>query len=105
MTMTMTNKHDDDELMADGQTLRVPLMMRDSMRCGFRDVTDAKQQLRDAVDAYRAEMSSAWQRPLNRCDAAPPAGRSHQTDGLLLTRDEAYRRYVDDMSNGWRTRL
>ena len=74
----MTKTKDDDKILKDGERVRVPLTMMDSVqksvyadalshhaslyKPGYRFVTDseAKQRIDDAHAAYREELSNRW---------------------------------------------
>jgi hypothetical protein len=119
-------RHDDDGVLRDGQSLRVPMTMMDGLdpiqrsvrdasthrpgfraadhRPGFRTLTDtgAADHAREQayIDADRA-LCDAWRTPppvgLTRRDDAPPTGEHFET-----ALADAHRDYHHDLVNAWR---
>lgn len=100
----MNRRDDDDEVMRDGQRVRVPLTMMDSMqraiaqsatfdaalhRPGYRFGDPAEQAVRDAVRITReAMLADAWRTPAT---VAPVADAATGRNG-----------YLDRLENGWK---
>jgi hypothetical protein len=84
---------DDDDVLRDGQTLRVPLYMRDGMSDIQREVADAKA-MRDAAKRFGLHDASALHRP----------GPRFLTDQAARARvEQARAEGIKDMCDAWRT--
>ena len=118
----------DDDLLRDGQRLRVPMFAMDSMqlsesahlarvhdgtgdsglamhRPGFR-VTDAPRsdELQRAHDAYERELTTAYRRGARKEDVVPGAPKASGSDAMPADDIEtAYRLYCEEISQAWRT--
>jgi hypothetical protein len=105
---------DDDDVVADGESVRVPLFMRDHQP-GYRGVSDAKvrdaqRMARDARQTWIRDLSSAWRTPHK--DASEPDAaearlrrhlRSEPDDDAQVRRDRAWKSYCDQLSTAWQT--
>jgi hypothetical protein len=115
-----------DDLLRDGQRLRVPMFAMDSMqrggsprlprvhdgtgnsgfhRSGFR-VTDAPpwDELQRAYDAYQRELTTAWRRGAGKEDVVPDAPKALGNDAMPVDDIEtAYRLYAEEISRAWKT--
>jgi hypothetical protein len=113
----------DDDLLRDGQRLRVPMFATDGMqrdasphlprvhdgtgdsglamhRPGFR-VSDAplSDALQRAYDAYEYELTTAWRRGAGKEDAVPEAPKVSGNDAMPVDDIEsAYRLYAEEIS-------
>jgi hypothetical protein len=118
----------DDDLLRDGQRLRVPMFTMDSTqrsesaqpprvhdgtgdsglamhRPGFR-VTDAppSDELHRAHDAYQRELTTAWRRGAGKEVAVPHAPKASGNDAMPVDDIEiAYRLYAEEISQAWKT--
>jgi hypothetical protein len=118
----------DDDLLRDGQRLRVPMFAMDSMqrtatahvgrvhdgtgdsglamhRPGFR-VTDAPQsdEMQRAHDAYEHELTTAWRRGARKESVVPDAPKASSNDAMPVCDIEtAYRLYAEEISQAWNT--
>jgi hypothetical protein len=115
-----------DELLRDGQRLRVPLFAMDSAprgasprlprvhdgtgasgfnRPGFR-VSDAppSDELQRARDAYEHELTTAWRRGAGKEDVVPDAPKASSRDAMPVDDIETvYRLYAEEISQAWKT--
>jgi hypothetical protein len=117
-----------DDLLRDGQRLRVPMFAMDSMqrsesahlarvhdctgdsglamhRPGFR-VTDAplSDELQRTRDAYEHDLTTAWERGAGKEDVVPDAPRASANDAMPVSDIEtAYRLYCEEISQAWKT--
>jgi hypothetical protein len=117
-----------DELLRDGQRLRVPMFTMDSIqrgvsphfprvhdgtgdsglamhRPGFR-VSDAPRsdELQRARDAYEYELTTAWRRGVGKEDVVPDAPKASGNDAMPADDIEtAYRLYAEEISKAWKT--
>jgi hypothetical protein len=113
-----------DELLRDGQRLRVPMFAMDSVqasprlprvhdgtgdsgltmhRPGFR-VTDAplSDELQRARDAYEHDLTTAWRRAAGK-DVVPDALKASGNDAMPVDDIEtAYRLYAEEISQTWK---
>jgi hypothetical protein len=110
----MARRHDDDETLRDGQTMRVPMMMRDGSP--NRDLTplqleiarasrqrDARQNHMTIVDALGRSDQLHLRRPGARYFSADGHGVEHAVQQTLRAiRDEAYASASADASNAWK---
>jgi hypothetical protein len=118
----------DDDLLRDGQRLRVPMFAMDSMqrgasprlprvhdgtgdsglamhRPGFR-VTDAppSDELQRARDAYEHDLRTAYRRGAGKKDVVPDAPKASGNDEMPVDDIEtAYRLYAEEISQAWKT--
>ena len=118
----------DDDLLRDGQRLRVPMFAMDSAQCsasahlarvhdgtgdsdlamhrpGFR-VSDAppSDELQRAHDAYERDLTTAWRRGAGKEGAVPDSPRGSGTDAVPVDDIEtAYRLYAEEISQAWKT--
>jgi hypothetical protein len=125
MKRRYTEIHHDD-LLRDGQKLRVPMFAMDSMqssesahlsrvhdgtgdsglamhRPGFR-VTDASlsDALQRAYDAYERELTAAWC-GVGKEDVVPDAPKASGNDAMPVSDIEtAYRLYCEEISQAWK---
>jgi hypothetical protein len=81
----MKHRYEDDDMLNDGQTGRVPLMLRDALtsglhRPGFRvadaGLRDARQEARDA---YEHGLTNAWRTGDKKVTQRDPQGRLMST--------------------------
>ena len=113
--MTTRTDDEDDKIARDGQTVRTPLMLMDSVqrsvagktvlidtvghRPGGLPMTDADMQRRRALHmTYDTMVSQRWRTPevtSNQSDVGRPTG-----DARL----EAHARYQERITNAWRHR-
>jgi hypothetical protein len=117
-----------DDLLRDGQRLRVPMFAMDSARCspsprlprvhdgtgdsgfamhrpGFR-VSDAppSDELQRAYDAYEQGLTTAWRRGAAKEDVVPDAPKASGTDAMPVDDIEtAYRLYAEEISQAWKS--
>jgi hypothetical protein len=118
----------DNDLLQDGQRLRVPMFAMDSAqrtvsshlprvhdgtgdsglamhRPGFR-VTDAPQsdELQRAREAYLHDLTTAWRHGAGKQDVAPEAPKTSGNDAVTVPDIEtAYRLYAEEISQAWKT--
>jgi hypothetical protein len=116
----------DDDLLRDGQRLRVPMFAMDSMqrsasprlprvhdgtgdsgfhRPGFR-VSDAppSDELQRAQDAYEYDLTTAWRRGAGNERVVPDAPKALGNDAMPVDDIEtAYRLYAEEISEAWKT--
>jgi hypothetical protein len=118
----------DDDLLHDGQRLRVPMFAADSMqrgasphlprvhdgtgdsgfamhRPGFR-VTDTppSEELQRAHDAYVQDLTTAWRRGVGKEGTVPDAPKKSSRDAVpVIDIDTAYRLYAEEISQAWKT--
>ena len=116
----------DDDLLRDGQRLRVPMFAMDSMqrdasphlprvhdgtgnssfhRPGFR-VTDApiSDALQRAYEDYEHDLTTAWRRGAGKEDAVLDAPKASGNDATPVDDIEtAYRLYAEEISQAWKT--
>ena len=122
----MKRRYYDDQLLRDGQRLRVPMFAMDSARrdaspClprvhgigdsrlamhrpGFR-VTDAplSDELQRAYDAYEQGLTTAWRRGVGKEDIVPDAPKASGNDAMPVDDIEtAYRLYAEEISQAWK---
>jgi hypothetical protein len=114
-----------DELLRDGQRLRVPMLAMDGMqrgvsahfarihdgtgdssfhRPGFR-VTDAppSDDLQRAHEAYERELTTAWERGAGKKGVVPDAPKASGNDAMPVDDIEtAYRLYAEEISQAWK---
>lgn len=94
------HRFDDDGLLRDGQSIRVPMFLMDGSapddlalhRPGTRTAMDADLRSANAYQHYVTRMNDAWRSPPA---AAPPA---RTTDAAEAGRD----RYVASLADAWR---
>jgi hypothetical protein len=115
-----------DDLLQDGQRLRVPMFAMDSMqrggsthlprvhdgngdsgfhRPGFR-VSDAppSDELQIAREDYLHDLTTAWRRGAGKEDVVPDAPKASGNDAMPVDDIEtAYRLYAEEISQAWRT--
>jgi hypothetical protein len=117
-----------DDLLRDGQKLRVPMFAMDSVqrgasshlarvhdgtgdsglamhRPGFR-VTDAplSDALQRAYDAYEHDLTTAWRRGAGKEGAMPDAPKASGNDAMPADDIEtAYRLYAEEISRAYKT--
>jgi hypothetical protein len=115
-----------DDLLRDGQRLRVPMFAMDSAqrgaslhlprvhdgtgdsgfhRPGFR-VTDSppSEELQRAHDAYVQDLTTAWQRGAGTENVMPDAPKASGNDAMPVDDIEtAYRLYAEEISQAWKT--
>jgi hypothetical protein len=117
-----TVRRDDDEhdVVADGESVRGPLMLKDGWpnRSGFVSVNspavrDAQRMARDARQAWIKRMCDAWRMPVSvtpvkdaaEPDAAEALLRRHlgtePDDDAQARRDRAYADYCARVSQAW----
>lgn len=119
----------DDDLLRDGQRLRVPMFAMDNAirrtataplgrvhdgtgdsgfamhRPGFR-VTDAplSDELQHAREAYERDLTTAWRRDAGKEDIVPDAPKASVSDAMPVDDIEtAYRLYAEEISQAWKT--
>ena len=118
----------DDDLLRDGQRLRVPMFAMDSAqrgasphlprvhdgtgdsglamhRPGFR-VTDAppSDELQHAREDYLRDLTTAWRRGAGKADVVPDAPEASGSDATPVDDIEAaYRLYAEEISQAWKT--
>jgi hypothetical protein len=118
----------DDDLLRDGQRLRVPMFTMDSAQCGpsprlprvhdgtgdaglalrrpgFR-VTDApiSDAVQRAYEDYEHDLTSAWRHGAGKEDVVPNAPRASGKDAMPVDDVEAaYRLYAEEISQAWKT--
>jgi hypothetical protein len=118
----------DDDLLRDGQRLRVPMFAMDSAqrgasprfarvhdatgdsglamhRPGFR-VTDAplSDELQRAHDAYEHELTTAWRRGAGKKDVVPDPPKASGNDATPVDNIEtACRLYAEEISQAYKT--
>jgi hypothetical protein len=108
-------KNDDDDIIQDGKSIRVPIHMMDGMdevqravagvpafdaaahRPGYRSMIDTAAERRATYDDYKARLSSAWRTPV--ADAPLPKPDASATDP---DRDAEYEAMKDRLQNAWR---
>jgi hypothetical protein len=101
-------KPEDDDEVADGGSVRVPLFLSDSARPLL--TADAATRMRIAArDQYIARTSDAW-RHLRSVDAHEPSifsppdvTSSKKPDDEEAMRETAYEQYKQNLSNAWRS--
>jgi hypothetical protein len=105
-------KIDGKDVLEDGESVRVPLMLCDSRqfdatghRPGFAPITDAVQQQRQQTrDRYISELTNSWrvpaQRPMTTEDAKKPKFGSFADANQR--RSAAYDAYVKRIGEAWR---
>lgn len=119
---------DDVRVVRDGERIRVPLQMMDSVQrsifdtfgpwryddaadplalhqSGPRFVDAAQQEVRDkAYDEYVEGLTTAWQKPPIGSAAAAPAWPSPRSDRHTVDAcEQAYAEYVARLCDAWRT--
>lgn len=112
----------DDDLLRDGQRLRVPMFAMDSAhlprvhdgtgdsglamhRPGFR-ITDAlpSDELQRAREDYLQDLTTAWRRGAGKKDVVPDAPKVSGNDATPVDDIEtAYRLYAEEISQAWKT--
>ena len=121
----MRRKAEDDDIVADGESVRCPIYLMDTVqaqfafgaddhRPGYRAmagdaaVRDARTAARDARETWIKDLTSAWKRTPSTCDAGEPdAGdvllKRHlrPDDNAQALRERAYRNYCDELSRAW----
>jgi hypothetical protein len=98
---------DDDDLLHDGQKLRVHDGTGESgfNRPGFR-ASDAppSDELQRAQDAYEYDLTTAWRRGARKGDVVPDAPKTLGNDAMPADDIEtAYRLYAEEISQAWKT--
>lgn len=116
--MSKRTEDEDDDVVRDGQTIRVSLMMMDSMdpvqcavasnalvgdgvghRPGSLALTDADRERRQQLhDAYERTLTSRWRNPLT------PASQRNPERPTGDARLDAYAQYNQRVANAWRHR-
>jgi hypothetical protein len=116
----------EDDLLRDGQRLRVPMFAMDSAqrggsphlprvhdgtgdsgfhRPGFR-VSDAppSDELQIAREDYLHDLTTAWQRGAGKKDVVPDASKASNKDAEPVHDIETmYRLYAEEISQAWKT--
>ena len=97
----------DDEIVRDGQVVRVPLTIMDAAASiaraglvrnspGYAVLSDAERQQRiERQQARNAQLANGWRSP-----APEPKTTSQATDATLSPRD----RYIARVANAWKSR-
>jgi hypothetical protein len=96
-----TETEDDDEVVRDGESVRVSAFLMDGVQRSMSHGRDARMAARDA---YIQQLNNAWRTPLR--DLAPPIDPSRgplsrETDPDNAA-DRAYQSYKDQLANAWR---
>jgi hypothetical protein len=123
-TKKMRDAHDDDEIVKDGESVRVPVYLMDATQRRFAafdadahrphhaELTDEVRKLRAKTRAeYLAGLRDAWRTPHR--DAAEPDSssppevmRRHlEPDNAHARRNAAWAAYKDQLGRAWRTDL
>ena len=123
----MRREAEDDDIVADGESVRCPIYLMDTVqaqfafgaddhRPGYRAmagdaaVRDARTAARDARETWIKDLTSAWKRTPSTYDAGEPdAGevllkrhlRSEPDDNAQALRERAYQNYCDELSRAW----
>ena len=128
----MRRKAEDDDIVADGESVRCPIYLMDTVQAQFAfdadnhrphyvsttdaAVTDALAKARDARNEYIRRLTGAWKHTAG-CDGAEPSDptssgetpdpgsllRRHlEPDDAARLREKAWRARNDALSNAWR---
>jgi hypothetical protein len=123
----MKPNDDDDDVVRDGEGVRVPVYLIDTVRfedgearflravdersksANFTDVDAARDAVQAARESWIKQMCDAWKRPPTRDAAEADAGevllkrhlRSEPDDNAQALRERAYRNYCDELSRAW----
>jgi hypothetical protein len=132
MRTVRSDAYDDDEVVRDGESVRVPVFLMDGVQRRFafdaRDhqpgyrvsddatVRDAQKAARHARDRWVQSLGDAWKRPgrapgLNEpdADASQPMmrrqsfGDASPDDNGASMREAAYRQHCNELENAWRS--
>lgn len=121
MPLSFNEDIDIEDIVRDGQKLRVPMVAMDSLQrsvaahaaLNFGDAEQIAERREAARDAYIADLEQAWRSPqrvaadresINIPNENIDFATADTADAQQARRDAAYRRYVADLENRWRGR-